>query len=241
MTSFCIDCYASNSEQSAGVRELVEHNLRLLREAATVEAIAHLFSQAFDIYSDEADRMGVAVRDRIFRINWDGDIESIEHAQGLVLAILEHPDIKYWLYTRSIYGDYNVVPELIGVPNLQAYISVDADNYKQAWRLAAQYSEIHLAPSAVDFVSAQALMPSGRRVIWCPENRPSTAKGHKPLVSDEGRGACTDCRWCIEGSCDVAFTTSHAYDVTGGQQSLFGGNVELLPTRAVDPAPVRNA
>jgi hypothetical protein len=209
MTSFCAACYASGSEQSAGVRELVERNLRLLRDAGTVDAMFVLLDRMVGRYVDHADRAGVPPGQRMFRIHWDGDFFSTGYAAAWATVIARHPDIAFWCYTRSFAPPVDVVPTLAGIENLALYLSVDADNAAAAQAQTVAHPDVRVALCAVDYETARGLIPPRDQTpVVCPENA-----GRIGLSNSDGVGACVTCRLCPDDRRDILFSTSHVESV----------------------------
>jgi hypothetical protein len=205
-TPFCESCYAVGSEQRAGVAELVQHNLRLLTEAGTVDAMTHLLAEMVGRYTREAERLALPPADRLFRIHWDGDFFSIGYATAWARVIRGNPAVKFWAYTRSFVPPVDVVPILADIDNLALYLSADQWNIGAARAQCATYG-VHLAVCTVDYRTGRKLAGE-RRAVVCPENN-----GRLPLM-DNGRGACVECRLCPDGRRDVIFSTSHLEDAS---------------------------
>jgi hypothetical protein len=196
-TKFCESCYAANTENySPQVRNNMLHNLRLLTEAATVDGMALLIYEMISRYVAEAERRDVAAKDMVFRIHWDGDFFSLDYAVAWATAMCQFPLVQFWTYTRSFREPVDVVPVLSQVPNLTLYISVDQYNIEAANR----YPDVRRAACADDYLHARDLAPEA---LPCPEN------SGKMRLMNGGRGACTDCKWCITGKRDILFSISH--------------------------------
>ena len=200
-TPFCDLCYAKNSEQGAGVSALVEHNYKLLCEAGTVVGMTQLLTEMIWTYVREADRRELEPHERIFRIHWDGDFFSEDYALAWAITMIEFPEIKFWVYTRSFASPVNVVPILAYVDNLKLYLSTDEWNLPVAEVMAKEFDNVHLAFCSDDHASAMAMAPE-RKARICPENA-----GKVALMTD-GTGACVTCGLCPEGRADVTFATS---------------------------------
>jgi hypothetical protein len=206
-TPFCGRCYAVRCEHGKGVRAAMQHNLRLLRHARTVPAMAALLDEAITYFEDVASRRRVDPADWLFRIHWDGDFFSITYARAWARVIAAHPRTQFWTYTRSFTPRVDVVPVLADLDNLALYLSVDRWNLDHARRQVEQRPTLHLAGSAEDFATGRLLTTLARGLaptssLVCPENA-----GQMKLM-DHGRGACTDCRVCPAGRSDVVFATS---------------------------------
>lgn len=284
LTPFCKGCYAVGSEQSAGVRALLEHNLAKLEEAGSVEAMTALIVDMLTLFLADAWAQGVEERDLIFRIHWAGDFFSEDYARAWAAAVRLFPELTFFAYTRSFRDPVNVVPILAGIDNCVLYLSADEWNAFSALRMATAY-KVRLAYCAEDYQSARALSsavgvwPTDRNgdlrsiPCWnceadavvqldvpahgeafpvdccvylcahhageaygsgavllaevspgaaaaaglaarpvpmvCPENA-----GRIPLMNDEGRGACVQCRLCPGDKRDILFSSSHREDAS---------------------------
>lgn len=209
LTSFCASCYAARNEQSAGVRSAVEHNLRLLRWTS-IACKATLIHEMLCRYEAHADAAAIPADQRMFRIHWDGDFYSDGYAHAWHAAILLHPDVAFWTYTRSFRPWCNVVPILADLPNLALYLSIDADNAADAAAVLADHPTVRAAGCAEDYQRARALLPPrDQPAIICPEN-----VGRIGLTNEYGRGACVTCRVCPDDRRDILFSTSHREDAS---------------------------
>lgn len=207
MTSFCVSCYANRSEQSAGVAELVDHNLTLLRAAGTVDAMIDLLDRMIWRYRQHADTAGHGPPERLFRIHWDGDFYSLDYAQAWATVIDANDDVQFWTYTRSFRAPVNVVPILAPLENLALYLSIDADNAEAAREVLAAHPRVLGALCGPDYRRARQLAPD-LGAVACPENT-----GRIPLMA-KGSGACVTCRLCPDGRRSILFSTSHVEDTT---------------------------
>lgn len=202
-TKFCESCYAANTEQSKGVLTAMEHNYRLLLEAETVAGMTVLIREMIGRYLAQCRALRLPAADRVFRIHWDGDFFSTDYARAWANVITGCPGIAFWTYTRSFGLPVNVVPILSGIPNLALYLSVDEQNVIDAQPYANVFT-VNFAFSAADYEHARLLSARlNGQAVKCPENA-----GKMPLMSN-GRGACVDCRLCVDGRKDVLFATSH--------------------------------
>jgi ferredoxin len=208
-TAFCVSCYAKRIEAGyTTTADAMAHNLNLLVEAGTVQAMAELLAEMIDRYRVEADRRELTEYERMFRIHWDGDFFSIDYATAWAVVIHANPDVAFWAYTRSFVEPVNVVPVLAQLPNLALYLSVDDENAAAAAAVATEH-DVLLAYCATDYRSASALAPQDRQTpVPCPEN-----DGRLELMND-GVGACVLCGICPTARRDIMFSTSHRWDVT---------------------------
>jgi ferredoxin len=232
-TDFCVSCYGVNAERGSGVLELLQHNLELLKEARTAQAMAKLLVEMVASYKNEADRIALPLEQRIFRIHWDGDFYSADYATAWSMTVRLFPEIRFFAYTRSFRPPVNVVPILAGIPNLALYLSVDEENTDEAYARLAEGYDVKLALCAEDYRSARQLARDRKSRI-CPENAERI-----PLM-DENGGACVQCGICVRGSSDIIFSTSHLEDVDKGQLGLWEGvTLKSLRIKPVYRATVR--
>lgn len=151
-------------------------------------------------FSEECERKNVA---KYFRIHHDGDFFSEEYAQAWAKAIALHPDITFWVYTRSFTPVLNVIPNLVGIDNLSVYISVDSFNVQYANAIVTEFPSVKIAMLADTFDEAagaiQELRGQNAPGAKCPELTKAI-----PLISEKG-GACFACGLCTKGKADIRF------------------------------------
>lgn len=219
-TEFCVSCYAANLELGwPQVGALTDHNLHLLLDAGTTDAMTDLLMEMMGRYWAEVVAKDLDEKETLFRIHWDGDFFSVDYAEAWARTIRAFPAVRFWLYTRSFRPPVDVVPQLVGLPNLALYLSADRHNIDDALAQCEQHPELLLALCDVDYVSARALAPE-RRSLVCPENAEKI-----PLMAG-GVGACVSCRLCPDGKRDVLFSTTHKEHRTD-QQTLPGVPIEV--------------
>ena len=118
-----------------------------------------------------------------FRIHYSGDFCSEPYAKAWATAIREYPDIKFWVYTRSL----DWVKLFAGIKNISVFISCDPINKDAAFAKfeeLKQYTNIGIA-----WMGNEA--PSELRWVKCPE-----VTGI--LKNTKECGACSKCRLCID-------------------------------------------
>lgn len=194
-TSICEKvCYAGKLEKVyKGVRNVLVSNWEQL-QGLTVMGMAQLLSDMLNEFEAECDKRGA---EKKFRIHWDGDFFSRDYANAWALVIRTHPDIQFWVYTRSFF----VVDILADIDNLTVYLSADADNIAEANEVAAQFPGVHIATLADTFAEArETIVDTARKAYNCPENAKRI-----PLISERG-SACVRCGICIDGRGDVLFS-----------------------------------
>lgn len=204
-TSVCETiCYANKLEKLyPGVRGVLMHNWELLRNANTVTMVSLIDNMLVE-FERESEKIG---SEKIFRIHWDGDFFSASYAVAWAEAIEAHPNVQFWVYTRSFTPALNVIPIITGIDNLSVYLSIDSANIEHAKAIVAQYPDVKFAVLAETATKAKAMLPE--RVISCPEN-----VGRRiPLIVDKNKdgnakGACAACGLCVHARNNVAFATS---------------------------------
>lgn len=199
-TEFCRSCYGKSAEQRGSVANLLRHNYDLLVDA-TYEQMIFLLDEMLEAYEKEWKRkMGDAPM--VFRIHWDGDFFSQNYYMAWMHVIFNRPHISFWCYTRS----FNFISTSSRLPNLALYLSIDAENVDRGREVLSEYPWLRAAYCADVYRRADEL--AGKTVLQCPENN-----RRKPLVGDDGRGACISCAVCITGKTDISFASTHRQDV----------------------------
>lgn len=197
-------CYAFNLERVyTNVAKLLKHNWDTLQGKSREEMYVYL-AIMLDEYIKKHRRVEKLRGESyplVFRIHWDGDFFSLEYAEAWALAMLDHPEVQFWAYTRS----FDFVPALAEVPNLSLYLSVDQENYAEAVQVYYDYPQVRIAALDKTFEEANVFMQhiKAKNAPKCPEQT-----GTYPLVGEEGMGACVECMMCINGTNDVLFSIS---------------------------------
>jgi hypothetical protein len=196
-------CYAARTERYPSTSALLESNFQqLLACQGSVPAMAELLRGLLGDFAANLRRYPTAAP--IFRLHWDGDFFSVPYAEAWRRVVLEHPEIRFWVYTRSFRPDCNVVPVLAGIDNLALYLSVDADNLARAEQVAGEYPAVRLATLAETAAEGRAMLRgAGRTGGACPE-----LMGRIPLVVGTGHamGACAKCQLCVKGNANISFS-----------------------------------
>lgn len=124
-------------------------------------------------------------KDLSFRLHMSGDFFSEDYTKAWVNIIKAHPEINFWVYTRSI----EYVPYLVGIKNLTLYLSCDPDNMESMTKLFNTYKDEH--PNiGLAWLGTNAPAPEEFRWVKCPE---VTGK----IKNTEDQGACSKCRLCV--------------------------------------------
>jgi hypothetical protein len=201
-TSFCERiCYAGKLEKIyKGVKAVLVRNFQELLYADYlngIDGMAHELRLMIQLFRAQCEHKGA---DKLFRIHWDGDFFSVDYASAWAIVVKENPDIRFWVYTRSFSDSLNVLPEIVGIPNLTVYLSADPVNIELANKRAAEYG-VNIATVADTFKDArETIVDSARKTYACPENRKSI-----PIIDKKG-SACVRCGICIDGRGDVLFS-----------------------------------
>lgn len=161
-----------------GVRNVLEHNTRLLTEADMSEKVRLL--------DDEIERFKRVARNAevsadLYRLHWSGDIFDREYAEALRAMMLIHSDIRFWTYTRT----FDVLDVFGDVPNFELYLSLDACNVDRGLEAYEQNNRdtLHLCYMGVD--APEGVGDEG--FLGCPVDA-----GNMAL-----EGACQKCMLCL--------------------------------------------
>lgn len=170
------DCYVFKIMRIyKGVENSLLNNTTVLRMAD--------FNGKKDILRTEFNRFRTAELKRteprlFYRLHWSGDIFDREYAKALAAVIQEFPDIKFWGYTRS----FEFAEELVDIPNLVMYLSIDAVNREAGLALAAR------RPGKFALAYLAEVQPD-KSYLPCPVDS-------KKMALEE---ACQKCKICISG------------------------------------------
>ena len=187
-TSICERiCYAGKLERlRPSVRDALMHNWDML-QGKTIVQMFELLDSMVTTFEEKSTKWNVP---KAFRIHWDGDFFSQEYVWAWRMVINNHPDIRFWVYTRVS----SAALVLNQLPNLSLYFSADAENVAEANKLAQL--GIKIATLGDTFAEAKDLL--GIRSAKCPEQT-----GQIPLA-----GACVACNICPKGNANVLFSIS---------------------------------
>lgn len=196
-TSVCDGvCYAGKLErQYPAFRDLALHNWELLTNASYNEMVILLWNM-IEEFSQECAKHNIS---KVFRWHADGDIFSAAYAQAIAETCRAHPDVQFWIYTRS----FEYVEWIAPVRNLGVYISVDSENKEQAVKVSAEFPNVRIAYLAETHEQGKEFMlhHTGKPGAICPENAKRI-----PLITENG-GACVTCGLCIFGKADIRFAS----------------------------------
>ena len=190
-----------------GVRPILEHNTKILKEADLQQKQQILeaeFQRFYDAEMKREKRTGEPAW-LLYRLHWSGDFFDAEYAQAAAAAMKKFPMIKFWVYTRSMFA----VPILADVSNLVVYISLDPVNMVEGldtfytWKKNAKHENVqicYLSPTPVNDFEAQWAMARGLTAnphLWEGEETPIMATcpvdvGRLPL-----EGGCATCQKCL--------------------------------------------
>lgn len=196
-TSICESvCYAGKLEKVyKGVKAVLIHNWNLLKDADGPTMVRLLDEMIVDFKKD-CDKKSA---DKLFRIHWDGDFFNDTYAYAWKTVIVNHPDVRFWVYTRVS----SAVAILTDIPNLSLYFSTDDENRDIAQSLRGLHGT-RLAYLGKTFAVTETVMKdlTGKVGAKCPENNKSI-----PLISNKG-SACVSCSLCVFGKADIRFSAS---------------------------------
>ncbi len=180
-------CYATRIPWPSA-HALLEHNLETLRAAGTEIGQTDLIDEMIARYLARHRRV-CGDAEPHFRVHWSGDYFDATYAAAWRRVIDANPTIRFWSYTRS----FDLVPILAGSPNHALYVSADDENGAAAQATADRYG----LP-----VATMTTRGRPRGSITCPVDA-----GNRPMVNDDGVGACESCRLCIVGERPIHFPT----------------------------------
>ena len=135
-----------------GIKGVLVHNSTLLKFADEDTQTA-LLNAEFTRFEEEerkyAKKHNVPVGPLLrYRLHWSGDVFSLQYARALTRAMVMHPEVQFWGYTRSFvsksigaaYGNVGVdtVLELLEAPNMVLHLSLDKVNVLQGILVAAK-------------------------------------------------------------------------------------------------------
>jgi len=195
-TSICESvCYAGKLEKLyKGVKAVLLHNWELLRNADMDTMLLLIDEMIVDFIADCEKKNAP----KLFRIHWDGDFFNETYTHAWRLVIMNHPDVKFWVYTRV----KSSAEILQGLENLSVYYSTDSENKETAQELSGK--GVKLAYLATTFAMAKEDMLNliGKSGVKCPENNKKI-----PLISVNG-SACVTCGQCVYERNDILFSAT---------------------------------
>lgn len=191
-------CYAGRLEKMyKAMAALLMHNWLLVKDATFVQMV-DLLSAMVDEFVAEADKHGA---EKIFRIHWDGDFFSLRYARAWGAVMFDRPDVRFWTYTRNPEAAFELHAQ--NLDNLSLYFSADEHNRDIAASLSFQGVKLAVMANTFDEARTLSKSVSGLNGIACPEQ-----VGHVPLIEPNGKGACAECRLCIEGNHAIRFSVT---------------------------------
>jgi hypothetical protein len=174
-------CYVHKAFRNAKVKEILEHNTKVLKEATRSEMTRMLVYEFNRFEVEEANAKSPSFN---YRLHWAGDVFSMAYAEALAYAIGKAPKTQFWIYTRS----FDFVEPLVGVPNLNTFLSLDPCNWLDGLMVHAKYQDQGLKVTYMNKENHGDYMP-------CPADAGNM----------EIEGACSKCRMCINGNKDIWF------------------------------------
>jgi hypothetical protein len=173
------DCYVYRMMSVyKGVRGVLEHNTRLLKDATHEEQV-ELLNEEFKRFK-ELKRNGI-MRSNKYRLHWAGDIFDRQYAESIRAALITNQDMEFWTYTRT----FDVIDVFKDVENLRLYLSLDACNVDAGLRVYAEqkWDRLHLC--------------------YMGDNPPELEESFLGCPVDSGQlvveGACQSCNLCLRG------------------------------------------
>lgn len=200
-TEWCIGtCYADRIQTAwTNVDALVWHNLETLR------SVGSNVPKMVALLDEMVKSVNWHGQEKVFRWLWNGDVFSALFARAIAKTCDLNPEVQFWMYTRS----FAYTPHLWGIPNLVVYLSVDEYNIDWAKKVynSVTPGTVWIAACADTWEQTEEIMREvvGRNAPRCPE-----LTGKIPLVSDDGVGACVQCKLCYKSINHVRFSSQKA-------------------------------
>lgn len=165
------------------------------------KAVGTILQKNTDVLKDKTiNEMEIIIRNTInqfvkkspadqlyFRLNYSGDIYSLELSKAWATVIKEFPKVKFWVYTRS----HDLIEPLLGIKNLTLFLSVDPVNFKSGLQIYNKYKDDNNNLGLAYMGNDPPKLEGFERFINCPE---TSGK----LLNTSDRGACAKCRICID-------------------------------------------
>lgn len=190
-------CYVDKLQRAyPGVRRVLEHNQYEIQHALNspggISDAAILLSEEFARFK-AVEKRSRSEESLFYRLHWSGDIYRPDYGVALGLAMANHPDITFWLYTRSW---VNLPKSMCELKNVRMFISLDKCNVK----------------AGLEWLEDQYLTKGGRsiRVSYMGNEIPAELKDFSdkykikffrcPVDAGEmeTEGACVNkCKFCI--------------------------------------------
>lgn len=133
------ECYVAGTMNSyPGVKGILEHNTKLMFESS-VQVMTGILNYEFYRFAEAENKRERDGKQpyRFYRLHWAGDIFSTAYAAALSAAIGCFPSINFWGYTRSFF----TVPQLVHLPNLTLYLSLDPVNVQRGLSVFNEYKQ----------------------------------------------------------------------------------------------------
>jgi hypothetical protein len=177
-------CYVHRAFRNAKVKEILEHNTKVLKDAQDAKCLVSVLDAEFTRF--EACEAVSPEPSYNYRLHWAGDVFSMDYSLALARAICKHPKTQFWIYTRS----FDFVEPLVGIPNLNTFLSLDPCNIKEGIELWLLHRDAGLK---IVYMGKESL--SDKAMVPCPADA-----GNMGI-----EGACSKCRMCINGNKDIWF------------------------------------
>lgn len=151
--------------------------------------VAATYRRQLQIINNTIDKwlLSDAKDSKYFRIHTGGEFFNQGYTKAWHRAITLHPDIQFWVYTRSLFA----VPILADLENLTLLLSCDEDNKDKVLEVYAKYKDYPNIAVAWMGNDIPEDFPKDRKILDCPE---VTGKTKKIGFT----GACARCRACVD-------------------------------------------
>ena len=175
-------CYDKNLRKLYKAYASVEdHNTQIIIDKPAHEVYTIIKNSVVYWLLDEGHK------DPYFRIHTGGDFYNEEYTECWAKVMLEHPEVRFWAYTRSLFA----VPILAKIKNLTLYLSCDPVNKEEVLKVYKEYESYTNVAIAWMGNDLPENIFSDKAFLVCPE---VTGK----LKNTKTEGACSRCRACVD-------------------------------------------
>ena len=126
----CHVCYVDGLMRARpAIHAILDYNTTLLRQSTRQEMLL-LLDEEFTRFEAAEKKRSIrtdTVEQLYYRLHWSGDVFNYDYALALSEAMMLHPRVHFWTYTRS----FESAPILLQASNLTLHLSLDEDNFER--------------------------------------------------------------------------------------------------------------
>jgi len=155
------------------------------------ERVTHLATMSPGMHADTALAFGHWIASNCrsgFRWHVSGDVYSIRYARWIRDVCGWSPDVRHWIYTRTL----EAVGTLTAARNLVVNVSADADNYALAREVADEYGLrlCYLATGDVPDLALDSVIFPDYRYRGRELDDPKSLPWYRALTAEQRRMVC---------------------------------------------------